>query len=386
MFDIYFTNYAIFMKINDFDVSPFNVTFEPLAGSTFTNFIKLLVQNRFKVDPVGIPRLLYSTLMCTVQSPLNIIEKHFYNKNIQDLKFVKPPLFIIGHWRTGSTYLHNLLSLDNNFAFPTTLQTVIPGSFVKFTKLMYPIVAGSLPETRPQDDVALGAELPNEEEYAMGNLSRFSFYHGWCFPKNMDKYNDYIDFKDVPQSEIDEFIEIYLEFLKKVAYVNDNKMLLIKNPSNTARIKLLLELFPDAKFIHMIRNPFHVFLSMQRNVEKEMPLYTLQNPPKWEVFEHAIVDVYKRMYAKYFKEKELIPPGNHADVRYENLIKRPMQELEQLYHNLELNDFANTKTKFKAYIASQKDIRLFKYDIDAPTKQKIYSYLKDNIDLWEYNM
>lgn len=374
------------MKINEFDVNPFNVTFEPLAGSTLSNFLKLLVQNRFKVDPIGIPRLLYSFFMCTVQSPLNIIEKRFYNKNIKDLKFAKPPLFIIGHWRTGSTYLQNLLSFDDNFGTPTTLQTIIPGSFVKFTKLMRPIVAGSLPETRPQDDVALGADLPQEEEYAMGNLSRFSFYHGWCFPKNMDQYNDYIDFRDVPQSEIDEFIEIYMEFFKKVAYVNDNRMLLIKNPSNTARIKLLLKYFPDAKFIHIIRNPYHVYLSMQRNIEKEMPLYTLQNPPKWIEFERAMVDVYQRMYNNYFEEMELIPDGNHADIRYEDLIKQPMQELERLYSNLDLDGFSATKTKFREYVDSQKDIHLFKYDIDNSTKQKIYGYLKDNIDLWGYEV
>lgn len=374
------------MRINEFDVSPLNVTFEPLAGSTFSNFIKLLIQNRFNVDWVGIPRLLYSFLMCLVQSPINTIEKRYYNKNIEDMQIEKPPVFIIGHWRTGSTYLHNLFSLDQNFAFPTTLQTVIPASFVKFTKLMRPIVVGSLPDTRPQDDVALGADLPNEEEYAMGNLSRFSFYHGWCFPKNLDTYYDYVDFKDVPQTEIDEFIKSYLEFLKKVAFVNNNKTLLLKNPSNTSRIKLLLELFPDAKFIHIIRNPYHVYLSMQRNVEKEMPLYTLQSPPKWEVFEHAMVDLYKRMYAKYFDEKDLIPSGNFSEVRYEDLISQPLIELKRMYSELKLNGYEETKDKFTDYIATQANIRLANYKINDVTKQKIYNYLKDTIELWEYDV
>ena len=56
--------------INGFEIDPFNVTFEPLAGSSFINILKLLSQNRFRVDPVGVPRILYSMALSLGMSPL----------------------------------------------------------------------------------------------------------------------------------------------------------------------------------------------------------------------------------------------------------------------------------------------------------------------------
>ncbi|MBS3778606.1 MAG: hypothetical protein KGY50_04900, partial [Candidatus Thermoplasmatota archaeon] len=96
-------------KIHSFEIDPFNVTFEPLAGSTFSNLLRLLAENRFQVSLIGIPRIAYSLALTSIQSPLNILEKRFYKKNIKHLTINKSPIFIIGHWRTGSTYLHNLM-------------------------------------------------------------------------------------------------------------------------------------------------------------------------------------------------------------------------------------------------------------------------------------
>jgi len=49
---------------------------------------------------------------------------------------------------------------------------------------------------------------------------------------------------------------------------------------------------------------------MKRSIEKEMTLYTVQKPPSWEIFEKAMVDMYKRMFKKYFEERTLIPKKN----------------------------------------------------------------------------
>ena len=95
-------------------IDPLNITFTPLPGSTFTNLVRLLAQNRFKIDVVGIPRMLYSVLMSIVLSPLNVYEKFRFHRRIQETQFKTPPLFIIGHWRSGTTYLHNLITQDTS--------------------------------------------------------------------------------------------------------------------------------------------------------------------------------------------------------------------------------------------------------------------------------
>ena len=374
------------VEIGGFSIDPLDVTFEPLAGSTFTNLLRLLAQNRFRVSLIGLPRLSYATLMSFILSPLNIYEKIKYDKKIKNVVIEKYPIFIVGHWRSGTTYLHNLFSVDKQFGYPTTFQTVAPALFMRFEKLLKPVVDSSLPEKRPQDDVDLHVDLPQEEEYALGNISPYSFYNGWIFPKNMEFYNDYVDMRNISRETIEKFKKIYMYYVKKLTLYYNGKQLVLKNPSNTSRIKILLEMFPDAKFIHIYRNPYHVFLSMMRNVEKEMTLYCIQKPADKEVFERSIANLYNRMHAKYFEERKLIPPGNLVEIRYEDFLVNTLEEMKKIYDQLEISGFEKNKRRFEEYIKSQSKIKTYKYKIDEESKQKIYGYLKYTIDLWGYDV
>lgn len=289
--------------MTDFKINPLDISFEPLAGSTFINLLRLLIQNNFKVGLIGIPRIIYSIALSLFLSPLNLFKKITCNKKIGNTRIDKPPIFIIGHWRSGTTYLHNLMSQNLDFGFPSTFQTITPGLFLKFEKQIKPIVAASLPPTRPQDIIILGVDLPQEDEYGIGNISPYSFYHGWCFPKNRDFYYSFVHFDGVSKYRVDDWKKTYLYYIKKVSLYNNGKQLVLKNSSNTGRVKLLLELFPNAKFIHIFRNPYYVFLSMKRNIEKEMTLYCVQKPADQENFEMAMVKMYNRMYEKFLEEK-----------------------------------------------------------------------------------
>jgi hypothetical protein len=373
-------------KINEFEIDPFNVTFEPLAGSTFINILRLLSQNKFKIDSIGYPRILYSIAMSLIMSPMRIYEYIKFNKIINETTIDKQPIFVLGHWRTGTTYLHNLISQDTQFGFPTTYQTVTPSLFLSFENFIKPIVISSLPEKRPQDDVDLGADLPNEEEYALGSISPYSFYNGWIFPKNMDFYSRYVDLNNLSKNIIDDFKKVYLKYIKKLTYYYNGKQIVLKNPSNTSRIKFLLDIFPEAKFISIIRNPYHVYLSMKRNIEKEMILYTIQNPPEWNIFEKSMVNMYNRMFKKYFNDINFIKTENFIELKYEEFLLNPLFEMERIYNKLNLNGFDKNKEIFNKYIKSQTKIKTQKYKIDKKTKDKIYSFFKFTIDKWDYNI
>ena len=373
-------------KIDIFEIDPLDVTFEPLAGSTVINLLTLLAQNRFRVEPIGIPRIAYSMAMSLVLSPLNILERIRFDKKTRNTTIDKPPIFIVGHWRTGSTFLHNTLSQDPQFGYPSTFQTVTPAVILGFEKLIKPIVESSLPETRPQDNVAMGADLPQEEEYAIGNLSPFSYYNGWIFPRNMDKYNDYVDFRNTTEKEQQAFKDIFHYYVQKLTLYYHGKQLLLKNPSNTARIKMLYEMYPDAKFIHIYRNPYHVYLSMKRNIEKEMILYTLQKPPSWKIFEDAMVDMYNRMFKKYFEEIKLVPAENQIEVKYETFITEPYNQIKRIYDELQLPGFNQSKDRINNYLEHQEKLKTYSYTIAPELKQKIYSQIGEAIDYWGYTI
>ena len=370
--------------MTQYEIDPMDVSFEPLAGSTFSNFMRLLAQNRFKIGMVGVPRTLYSAVMCAALSPLNLYEKIHCDKQIQSTAIDNPPIFIFGHWRSGTTYLHNLMSKNKEFAYPTTFQTVTPGLFLCFEKLVKPIVASSLPPKRPQDDIKLGADLPQEEEYGIGNLSPYSFYNGWCFPHNLDYYYNFVVMDNLSQQTIDNWKEVYLYYLRKLTLSHDGKRLILKNPANTSRVKLLLEMFPDAKFIHIYRNPFHTYLSMMRDIQAEMTLYCVQQPMDLAVFEHAMVNLYNRMFEKYYQDKPHIPNGNLIELRYEDLIAQPYDEIERVHQTFDLPGFTKTKSSLQRYITAQRKVKTHSYAIDNDLEEKIYQYFKTTIDRWGY--
>ena len=174
----------------------------------------------------------------------------------------------------------------------------------------------------------MDVDLLQEEEYAIGGLSPYSYYHGWCFPQNMEFYNRFVCFNNVPKSLIEEWKRIYIFLLKKETFLWHGKRLLLKNPANTGRVKLLLDMFPDAKFVHISRNPYDLYFSMSRFMRTVIPLYCLQTPPFDEI-EELILNLYAEIYNSYFIEKKLIPAGNLVEIKYEDFIENPIREIKK---------------------------------------------------------
>lgn len=125
------------------------VTKEPLAGDTLSNLLRLLVQNRFKIDFRYMPRMLYAITISSIMAPFRIKEHIMFEKTIKETEIKHDPIFILGHWRSGTTYLHNVLSLDKNLGYFSTFHAMLPGVFLGSGKRFKPFVASSIPKKSP---------------------------------------------------------------------------------------------------------------------------------------------------------------------------------------------------------------------------------------------
>ncbi len=363
----------------------FDVKYEPLAGSTVTNLFHLYAQNKFLISVRYIPRMLYATTLSNIIAPFRIKENIKFNKKIKQTEIKHPPLFIIGHWRSGTTYIHNMLSLDTTFGYCSTFTATVPGVFLGSEKIFKPVLAASITPTRPMDDVPMGIDLPQEEEYAIGDFIPYAYYNGWIFPKNMGFYNKFVCMENVSKDVIDEWKETYFYFLKKLTYYRDGKRLILKNPAHTARIKHLLEMFPDAQFINIYRNPYHLYYSMMRFLRIVVPIYCLQKHDMQKLEEHML-DLYAQMYKKYFEERSLIPKGNLVEIKYEDFIQNPLQNVEKIYTTLGLKGFEKSKKMFSEYAISQKYFKASNYTVEPDIKDKIDKKWKFVFDKFGYEM
>jgi hypothetical protein len=365
--------------------SVFDVKYEPLAGAMVTNILRLSAQNKFLVSVPYLPRMLYATALSSIIAPFRMKENIRYNKRIQQTHITQPPLFITGHWRSGTTYIHNMLSLDSSFGFCSTFTATVPGVFLGSEKIFKPVLAGSITEKRPMDDVPMGTDLPQEEEYAIGAFIPYAYYNGWIFPKKMGFYNNFVCLDNVSRNVIDEWKETYLYFLKKLTYYRDGKRLILKNPAHTARIKHLLDLFPDAQFINIYRNPYHLYYSMMRFLKIVVPIYCVQKHDMQDLERHML-ELYTRMYKKYFEERRLIPEGNLVEIRYEDFIAHPVENVEKIYTTLGLNGFEASKKQFIEYATSQKCFNASTYTVEPALKEKLHNKWKFVFDEYGYEM
>ncbi len=358
---------------------------QPLAFGSLTNWLQL-VSRHGGVDRNYIPRALFVTLSSALSSPLRIYEQARFKRQIEEQAITDAPIFIIGHWRSGTTYLHHLMSLDTNFSYISTLQAWAPELVLSSRRLIAPILEWMTPNTRPMDNVKLALDYPQEEEFCLANISPFSFYHGWYFPRHMSEYfNQFALFDAVSPDTLNAWKYDYIKVIKIATLRANGQRLLIKNPVNTGRIRILLELFPNAKFIHIYRNPYLVYFSTQRLYQKLLPVVTLQNFDE-DVIEQNILSFYQKIMEKFFIEKHLIPPDNLIEIRYEDLENDPIQELHRIYSQLDLAGFEHIQDIFNTYIQSQCSYQRNSYTTqDHEMMQKIYHHWRFTIDKWHYS-
>ena len=327
-------------------------TMEPLAGATTCNISKLLLENKLRVHPKYWFRCYIAIRATHYFLPLRVVERIKYHSKIKQTKIVKDPVFIIGHWRTGTTLLHSMLSRDKQFGFVTNLETYCPHFFLSFRKLTQRFVDFALPETRPMDNVKMGSKETAEEEYALSAYDKYGFYNALIFPKNFAYYSRYLSFKDCSEKEVQKWKKRYNYFLQKMTLKHNGKRLILKNPANTPRVKHLLAMFPNAKFIHTIRDPYYTFLSTLRFYRKVLPLFALQ---KWEdeKIKEGFIKNYNDMYSVFEKDRELIPKNNIIDVKYEDLTRNPLEIVEGTYETLEIGEFSKVKNAIKKFVKTQ---------------------------------
>ena len=367
------------MGQNNFRLPPVS----PLIGSSLRNFNNIIYGKN--IDPRFRFKVFLSRMIVLILSPLR-----FYEEIVFSLKKVKNkeeinPLFILGHWRSGTTYLHNILCQDPDTAFVSTYQTVFT-NYLASQRLLKPVMRWIMPSNRPGDNVKLAVDFPQEEEFAISNTAEQSFYNFFYFPKHVgDYYHKYVRFES---SEEDKkiFADKYLKILQR-ALINKSpaSKLVIKNPVNTARLGFLSSYFPNATFIHIYRNPYVVYLSTKRFFSELLPTLWFQQISQQQITE-MIVDLYLNIYDDYFSYIEKNPDLKVLEIKFEEFELDPLPYIEKVYNVYFEKDIDAVKSKFIAYIESQKTHNMNSYIISRIEYEMISAKWSKYINLWGYKL
>ena len=340
----------------------------PLMGVSLHNWLRVLALNRFHVHVRHLPKVLFITGTALLNLPIQLYEYLRFSRKIKRQQVIAP-VFIIGHPRSGTTYLHYLMSKDPQFGFCTVFQGILPHIFMSGGKLFRNLIKLAMPPTRPQDNVKITVDAPKEEEFALANMSTTSYMFSFYFPKYaMKHFKRSVVFASGERSKL-EWKRNFEYFIRKLALNNPDKRLLLKSPPNTGRIKEILEIFPDAKFIHIHRDPLEVYQSTIRLYEKVMGVTSFQKPNVEELKKY-ILEAYPMLYTKYLEDTKNLRDDQLVEVSYKALEENPMETLKGIYTALRLNDFNEAQAFIQQEIDATEDYEKNTY-LDISEEDKV---------------
>jgi omega-hydroxy-beta-dihydromenaquinone-9 sulfotransferase len=327
-------------------------------------WLRLLVRNHFAVSPARLPFTLLGFVISLLNSILGLVQTLIFARRIRACLIEEPPIFIIGHWRTGTTFLHELLMLDERLTAPTTLECFAPADCMVLDQLLRHFFNFALPPRRPMDNMPVGWDRPQEDEFALMNLGLRSPYEVVVFPNHRRTRDPFLDMSDLTPQQIETWKAGFLSFLQQVNLRSKKEhtdsesapRIVLKSPQHTARLHILRQMFPEAKFIHIVRDPCEVFPS---TVQLWRALFDTQGCQKPEFgaladdvpnIEQYVFDGMDLLYRNFFREIAEIPARNFCQLRYEDLIRAPVEELARIYGQLELGSFDKIRPKLEAYV------------------------------------
>ena len=307
-----------------------------------TNAVWIGYLRRYGFQWKYLPRVLFVTLTTLLLSPLRAYEHLKFGQGIRKTAIHDSPVFIIGHWRSGTSLLHNALSVDPQFGYVSYLQGLFPHCFRN--SIIASITRAFMPPTRPMDNMEIGTDSPQEEELALISQSGHSVYNMWISPdRQLECWRNYGLLDDPAVKRL--WSSGYMQLLRTATHHHAGKRLLLKNPANTVRIPYLLEKFPNAKFIYIYRNPYRVYestIKLHRNVIRYFQLKDADPGER----DGNIISIYRDMLDLYDSSRSLIPAGNLLEIRYEDFVEDKLSGLERVYAELELGEFSEVEKKF----------------------------------------
>lgn len=353
-------------------------------GLRFGDWIKLLVENRFRIHPARWAMVVLISMITPFNTVMSRVQRLIYGRRIDATDLVDPPLFIIGHWRSGTTFLHELMVHDDRFTYPTTFQCFAPFHFLLTEWFLAKYCGFLLPKRRPMDNMLAGWQRPQEDEFALLTMGERTPYRRMAFPNNEAVDLEYLNMEGIAPEKIAGWRESLASFVRTITFRYPRRVIL-KSPTHTGRVELLSKVFPGAQFIHITRDPYALFPSTRRLWQSLDAVQGCQ----WnrdEKLDEYVFESFERMYQGLDTQRETLDAQHIIDIRYEDLVADPVAVLQQVYEQLDLGDYATVREKFQTYVESLKDYQTNQHELEPELRAKIRSRWAQYFERYGYDV
>ncbi len=353
----------------------------PLFGANTRTLLALLRRHGVRPgDRIGV--LLGALASSIARAPISLCERGLVAAKAPEES--PAPLFILGHWRSGTTHLYNILSKSDDFAYVPPLATGLPWDMLTLGRALRPWLEKMLPGERFIDKIPVRPDSPQEDEAALANTQPVSFYHGLYFPRRIrEEVERGVFFDGLRASEIALWERRFLHFIDKIRILQPGRRVVIKNPVYTARVAAMDRLCPGSLFVHISRDPRDVFFSMRGFYSKLLEAYALQ-PYSLDGVDELIFTVYERMMDRLYADAATLPAGRLIEIRYDDLTAAPIECLRAIGSRLGLHEeIERSVPAFREYLDSVRKYEKNRHDRPAPDVAMVERRLARHIERYE---
>jgi len=357
--------------------------FHPLCFNSARFWWRLIARHGLP-DPPFWDRALAATLIAPLTSPFRVAERLRHRRAIESTPIEHDPLFILGHWRSGTTLLQQFLNRDPNLGQVTLFQSLAPTSYFVGQRTLKPLMAWQAPTTRPMDNVAIDMDVAQEEEFAVANMCPQSLYVGFYFARAFPELFDrYVLMRGLSEADRDAWRRNYLYTVKTATRASQGRRLLLKSPPNTGRIPALLELFPNAKFVYIVRNPYKVYPSTLHLHREVLAMTSVQRFDD-AFIERNVLRFYRELLQQYLADRHAIPDGNLVEIRYEDLDADPLATVQSIYDGLALSGWDAVRPGVEAHVDATRDYKKNVFEPEPNHARKVEAHWAFALDEWDY--
>lgn len=327
-------------------------------------------------------RILSLPFSAVCNSVLKRVESLVYGRRVRETKIEHPPLFVLGYWRSGTTFLQNLLSRDPQFQHLGLYRALFPWHFLLTERLVTKLTAPFVPKSRPMDNISVHWDAPQEDDVALCIMSQVSPISLLSHPHDFSHFWRPLNFDNLKPQERQRWQDCLSLLVKKLTFAS-SKRLMMKSPFHTYHIPTLLEMYPDARFLYIHRNPYNIFRSTIHLRHRMIEENTLGRSV-FDGTEEEVINTYKYGFEVYERDKELIPPGHHHEICYEELEQDPIGVLRAAYAGLDLPGFPDLEEALEPEVESLKRYRKNEFRDDPYWVNRVYEQLKPAFDRFGY--
>lgn len=300
--------------------------------------------------------------------PLAWFQSLLIRRQLRAQRLPSDPIVVIGHWRSGTTYLHQLLASDPAAATVRNSLMVAPQVGVLLRPLIEPLLSRLMSAIRPIDAVSWGPGDPQEDELCIAKLTLDTNMTGVAFPL------DYlVHFRRSVLVTTRRFERLWL-YVMQLTWLHagaGRSHLLIKNPAHTARVPMVLKHFPKARFILLKREPIDSIRSLVQVKQRMSALVGLQPLPSQITQVEETVTAHRELMQAFEASRHLIPAGQLIEVAHTDLVQQPLDVVKRIYEAFGLLSWNSAQPHICQRIEQSSTYQAHPVILEQPAEQRL---------------